>query len=237
MRWAASLLAALVCFSTVFAAGTPLRIVHAEQPRFPDALLLNDAIREGDVTLLITVDATGQLTDALVVRDTHEAFGTEALATIKLWRFEPARVDEQPVPTRTQVQLHFAAPLAVVDMSANSTINSLAAFAGSQKGTNERICLPSELDAPPHVLRSPAPRPQPVAAGAPARPATHAVIDFILDATGRPRMPVLISASDQLEGVRAAEALLQWQFDPPTRRGRPVAVRVRQEFIFPAKKT
>jgi hypothetical protein len=60
-------------------------------------------------------------------------------------------------------------------------------------------------------------------------------LEFIIDEKGTPRMPVLVSSTDIDFAVTAADALSHWRFTPPLRDGKPVAVRVRQEFVFSAE--
>ena len=71
----------------------------------------------------------------------------------------------------------------------------------------------------------------------PVAPASggKAVVDFIGDPQGAPRMPVVVSSTHELFGEAAVDALSRWRFQPPTRGGRPVAVRVTQEFVFPER--
>jgi hypothetical protein len=45
-------------------------------------------------------------------------------------------------------------------------------------------------------------------------------------------MPVVLEATRDGFAVEAVDALSQWRFVPPTKDGRPVAVQVRQQFIF-----
>lgn len=232
-RFVAALLFSVMLPDAATAADTAVRIIRTEEPRFPESLLLTEALKEGEASVLAEIDAEGHLADALVVRDTHREFGREALATVQRWRFEPARRDGRPIRARTEIRFHFAADRAVVGLNASSTVRELAAFTGSQLRFYERLCRAADLDRPPQPVKSVSPRRIAPTAGAPAVVARPTVIDFIIDETGRPRMPVLVSAPDDAHALSAADALLQWQFAPPTRRGEPTAVRVRQEFRFP----
>jgi hypothetical protein len=58
------------------------------------------------------------------------------------------------------------------------------------------------------------------------------LVDFYIDETGRPRM----AAADVEGNVEVTSACLQaieqWRFTPPTRRGRPVTIRACQRFDF-----
>ena len=57
-------------------------------------------------------------------------------------------------------------------------------------------------------------------------------VDFYIDETGRPRMPTVNGRGNELMAASAVEALEQWRFTPPMRKGDPVAVRASQWFDF-----
>jgi TonB family protein len=61
-----------------------------------------------------------------------------------------------------------------------------------------------------------------------ARP-THgnADLSFVIDETGAVRVPTVIAASDYAIGLAALDAIKEWKFTPPRRRGEPVLVEVR----------
>jgi outer membrane biosynthesis protein TonB len=42
----------------------------------------------------------------------------------------------------------------------------------------------------------------------------------------------VLKTTDETYAQAAVGALSQWRFEPPTRRGKPVAVRVQQKFVF-----
>jgi TonB family protein len=73
--------------------------------------------------------------------------------------------------------------------------------------------------------------------GAPVAPDSggKAVVDFLVDEQGTPRMPVVLSSTHELFGEAAVDAISRWRFQPPTCGGRPVVVRVSQEFVFPGR--
>ena len=208
----------------------PLKIKQTEDARFPDGLLLVP-ITHGESWVLITVDAEGHLLDALPTRYTHEAFANEAVRVLRRWQYEPAKVDGQPISVRIEVHFSFQATGAVISLDTVSAMQSYGAFAERPRYYS-RLCSADELDQQPIPLRTVAPVP-PAKRSATATADNRTVIEFIIDEKGATRMPVLVSASDPELADRAAEAIRQWQFAPPTRRGRPVAVRVQQAFLFP----
>lgn len=52
---------------------------------------------EGRLVLRVTVDATGQVSDAVVVTSVDPALDAAAIATVKTWRFRPALACGKPV--------------------------------------------------------------------------------------------------------------------------------------------
>ena len=226
-----ALMSFAVSSSAASAERSSLRIKQTTEARFPSGLLLVP-ITKGEAWVMITVDADGTLTDALATRYTHEAFAREAVRVIHAWKYEPARVDGEPVAVRVELHFSFEASGTVVSLDVTSALQSLTAFAQRPEYVNV-ICAPTELDRPPTAIKTVSPT-------LPERPVASkakndtTVLDFIIDEKGTPRMPVLVSTPDQEYANRAADALGQWQFTPPTRRGRPVAVRVQQAFVFPS---
>ncbi|MEO7597853.1 MAG: energy transducer TonB, partial [Opitutus sp.] len=202
---------------TLWAAeSTRLKIKQTVEARFPPGLLLVP-ITSGEVFVMITVDETGRLTDALPTRYTHESLATEAMRILPFWSYQPATVDGQPVPIRTELQLSFEASGTVVSMDGNATLKSLMSFANRPRYVR-RVCAPGELDRLPTPVRTVSPVSTANTSGSSGN--QTAIIDFIIDEKGTPRMPMLVSSPAPELGDRAASALTQWQFSPPTRRGR-----------------
>lgn len=205
-----------------------LEIHQTSAPRFPDALVSQN-ITAGEAWVMITVDENGELSDALPTRYTHRALADEAVYALRQWRYTAPRVDGRPVGVRTEVYFTFEATGAVISLDPNGTLRSLASFANRPTYV-DKLCPAAELDGVPTPVYTVSP-PVPAAANADQ---TRTLIDFIIDEHGRARMPVLIGTQHTQFAEHAANALAQWKFTPPTRRGEPVAVRVRQEFFVPA---
>ncbi|HYP16690.1 MAG TPA: TonB family protein [Opitutus sp.] len=210
---------------------SPLQIHQTTDARFPPNLVPL-AITRGEAWIMITVDREGRLSDAMAIRYTHRAFAHEALTALKKWRYEPARLNGEPIAVRTEVQFSFHAEGVVISLDSMLSLEQLASFDERPSYVTE-LCLPRELDRLPTPVRSVSPGHPGRAANAPI-PGGRAVIEFIIDQKGQPRMPVLVSSPHPQFSNEAAAALAQWLFTPPTREGRPVAVKVRQEFVFPS---
>jgi len=207
---------------------TPFKVEQTLSARFPASLLL-EAVTHGDVWVIVSIDEQGRLADALVTRYTHRALANEALHVVRHWRYTPALSEGRPVAACAELHFTFEASGAVISLDPLATLASLTAFVPRHNYV-AALCRASELDQPITPVRTVAPR----VAASPGAGGT-AVIEFIIDEQGRPRIPVLVSTSDRELSDQAAAALAQWQFTPPTRRGQPISVQARQEFVFPAR--
>lgn len=199
-----------------------LQIIQTEEAIYPGQLL-SLGITAGTASVLISVAPDGQLLDALVTRYSHPAFGREALRALRAWRYKVNAVpDRPPSAVCTEVNFSFEAAGAIVSLDVGSALQQIS---GGNPYAHSVLCSPRELDRPPAPTHTVAPI-------HPRSSSGRATLEFIIDENGRARMPILVSSPDLELGARAAEALTQWTFTPPTRKGRAVAVRVRQEFVF-----
>jgi TonB family protein len=96
----------------------------------------------------------------------------------------------------------------------------------------KRVCAPGELDHPLEVLQTVNP-PNPGLAENARQSSGSTLVDFYVDEKGQARMPVVMEATNPSYAQAAVNALNQWKFSSPTRGGKPIALRVQQEFIFP----
>lgn len=203
-----------------------LQIKQTEDAVFP-RLLVDQGINTGEVWVEISLDADGKLTDAIPNRYTARPLADEALRLLRKWSFLPVMVDGRAVSVCTTVHLTFHATGTIVvldpviDMNRKSTLPSVRSY-------EKAIYALSEVDSPPTVVR----QVPPLLPADSMSPGGAVVIEFIIDEQGHPRMPVLISAPNPELGNRAGDALMQWEFSRPTRNGKPVAVRVQQQFVF-----
>lgn len=223
---------AMFCTTGVSAAPTagltPFKIERTIEPRFPAGLLI-DAVTKGDAWVLVSVGSDGKLMDALATRYTHPAFAKEALFAIGKWRYDPAQLDGKAVTACAELHFHFEATGAVISMNPMATIASLTSFV-RQTNPILALCNADELDQPPKAVHTVVPASPPNAAAG-----GKVLIDFIIDETGQPRMQVLVHSTGEEFSHQAAAALAQWRFTPPTRRGQPISVPARQEFVFPPR--
>jgi TonB family protein len=207
----------------------PLRIVQTSQMSFPPALAA-EGVNEGEVRVVLNVDAAGRLVDYLVTGYTDRALADEWAFHVRDWSFEPARQRGVPVGTRGEVVFSFQARGLVVSLRPNDA----AAFSANgliSPTLTSLLCRPSELDEPVRALRIVEPQhPGSRETARSIRPTV--LVDFYIDPEGRPRMPVIVRATDESYASAAVDALLQWQFSSPARHGRSVIVRATQLFTF-----
>lgn len=83
----------------------PPALLEFVEADYPEAE--RQADREADVTLELTLDAAGLVTDAIVTVSAGEAFDAAALAAARRFRFSPAEVDGVPTAIRVQYVYRF----------------------------------------------------------------------------------------------------------------------------------
>lgn len=179
---------------------------------------------------MINVNAEGKLADYLVINYTERAFADEAVRALKAWRYEPAVVNGEPVGARMALEFNFQAQGNVVSTLPVQMYNNFVSSLFGQTVT-WRVCSPDDLDHPLRVIKTVRPK-YAGAAWKGGSPSGTVLLDFYVDSTGRPRMPVVVHATDPLFAAAATSALEKWRFTTPTCGGQPVAVRVEQEFVF-----
>jgi TonB family protein len=207
----------------------PLKIEQTWQPSFPhEAFVIG--FDSGEAHVVIAVDATGALTDWLVTGYVHRAFADEAVRAIKKWKYEPARLHGEPMPVVAKVDFRFDREgLTVVTQSLQENLDSRLRET-EKDHYSYRVHTLNELD---HL-------PTPVHTVEPVYPAEWAAkgivgvvsVEFYIDETGKVRMPGVANNALPLLANLAIDAVQQWQFEPVTCKGKPVLVRVSQDFSF-----
>lgn len=206
-----------------------VKVIQTTEMRFPASLLL-EGITHGAVRTVLEVDADGKLADFLITGYTHRELALELQRSLATFEFTPARQRGEPIRCRFEVLFSFEAHGAVLSLSPMSSMSAYLRDAITDPMLPQ-VARTTELDQPLAAVEQPSPR-HPGKALSPPVHDGRVQVDFYIDGDGRPRMPVVLRATREEFAVAAIEALLQWRFAPPTRAGRPVAVRVVQEFRF-----
>ncbi|MEQ1757888.1 MAG: TonB family protein [Vicinamibacterales bacterium] len=83
-------------------------IVRQDLPRWspPDRTI---ARMNFDGAVRVTIDATGKVTSASIVRPTHPSYDVQLLRTARDWSYRPATRNGQPIESEKTVEVHLAA--------------------------------------------------------------------------------------------------------------------------------
>lgn len=211
------------------ASSTPalVKITKQISPHYP-IRLLRRGVTEGEAVIKISLDQNGKLLDCLVERYTEPEFADLALDAIKQWEFKL----REPV----------GVVMGVIFQYRMNGVVAIERFAVDNVIAEERLrgdyayqpCPPKELDH----------RPKPIRVVSPDYPQAleqqgiegSVAIDFYIDEQGRTRLPAPLSQENSVLASLATAAMEQWQFEPPTRAGKPVLVHATQRFSFVARK-
>jgi len=209
-----------------------LEVVQSDNLVYPFSMTVS-GILAGEARLVISVDAAGQLNDVLVVGYTQPAFAEAAVAALKRWHYDPARVHGVAHSSRAQVYFTFKNGMGVMIQRMPGTLTSASISRKDEERYSYAACELRELDRipiPVHIV-------PPVAFKSDPHGAKRTVtVEFYIDEDGRVRMPAIgREEPDDDYAAAAVSAVEQWRFEPPLRKGRPVLVLARQDFTFVSK--
>lgn len=201
---------------------TAPRIRGMVRPIYPYAALSTG--REGHAVVHYLVTADGRIAEARVREASAPEFGRALLAAVEQFRYEPALKKGRP----TMAFLAFKQEFRRDERYQMVSVNDLDLLHREQKKPTTIVTL-RDLDRklrpvsqrPPHFPMSE----QPVQNA-------EATIEFLVDEDGRARLPRVVAATSEAFGEAAALGVASWRFDPPTRGGRPVVVRVQVPIGF-----
>jgi len=83
----------------------PARLVGSVQPTYPPTA--RSAQIQGSVVVEVQIDASGKVTGTNVMSG-PAALRAAAVSALMRWKFEPARLKDQPTASTTVVTLHFS---------------------------------------------------------------------------------------------------------------------------------
>jgi TonB family protein len=208
----------------------PLTVIRTAAVFFPPALA-SEHINQGEVSVVIWVDDTGRLLDWLLVGYTHPLFAKEVLDVLPRWKFIPSYVQGQPTFTRTELRFLFKNTETIRVVTGDTGLSEqLKEATANGRRLAARIYRPDELDQPLDAVVEISPRP-PDRLGASAR-AGSVVVDYLVDAEGKVRMPIIASSDDEAFTNSVLLAITEWRYAVPKHVGRPVITVVRQKFTF-----
>ena len=209
-----------------------VKINQTEEAAYPLSLV-NAGVKNGSASVAIAVDAAGRLTDYLVTAYTHPAFAASAVAALKKWTFEPALIHGFPRNSKSDLTFRFQVEGVVVVTMTTLEYEEMLHLKLAPGSTSYSACSLGELDRIP----TPTKIVNPVYPNELARSSRggHVMVGFYIDEQGHVRMPSVSRETNEANEELAAIAVMavsQWQFEPPTSRGRPVLVTAQQDFHF-----
>lgn len=205
-----------------------LKVVTTKMPAYP-VKLISEGILEGFAQVVIRVDETGELTDIYPSAYTHPEFGRLAEKYIKLWTFQPAKLNGEPLPVIKSIDFKFEDKRGVFSLlPMEAAIMKLKV--GPVDTGGKRIYGPQELDEKPIPLETETPLyPEEFKGQGVSGTAT---VVFYIDEVGKVRMPHVVENSEDIFGMTALLSVRKWKFKPPLVKGKPVTVLARQTFNF-----
>ena len=179
------------------------------------------APRAGPATasIAVTVAPDGRVTDAVGIEASDQAFIDAVLAVVPEWLFAPVADPADGAAPRGA-----ALPLSLERR--RQRVVAPRRRRGRVPGNGDTVAQIrtmrwSDMNPPPERL------PPEVDDAPPPRIRGMAEINFIIDETGRVRVPAIVEASDWDAALVALDAVQDWRFAPPKHEGQPVLVEVR----------
>ncbi len=204
-----------------------LRVDHYVEPIFPSQLY-NKSVTEGYVQAQVLVGADGQVVELFVSAFSRPEFAECAENALRHWTFHPAE-DPNALPQRFNLRINFRREgMIIVQGDFHETVNSFLRIADVSGEVT--LCKLRDLDATPEIVNLVVPTypealKQQKIEGA-------AAVSFYIDEKGQVRTPSVAGATRPEFAQAAFEAVRQWTFTPPLRKGQTTRVFAVQEFNF-----
>ncbi len=183
------------------------------QPVYPYERLL--AGEEARIEAEFTVDEQGHTREILLTPTPATDFAAAVRAAIEAAAFKPAQGGQGPMSVRLKLSQTFNVKARPAEYRLATQLQPGGAGLAGPAGLDRKL--------------------QPLWRGFPVYPqelktrelAGEAEVDFVIDRAGRVRLPRVLRATEDAFGWAAMTAVSQWVFEPPTKAGEPVDIRVR----------
>ncbi|HZF30960.1 MAG TPA: TonB family protein [Gammaproteobacteria bacterium] len=227
MAWVSAL--AAVVAAGAFAQPAGLSLIVYQEPK------VWRLASDGSAVVAFTVRASGSIDDAITLAATERRLGDAAVEAIKQWRFErdPALgTGRNAVPSavlrREIVEFVFRRDGGVTSMS---HLEGAKSWFPKDRTLDVRMLLPNELDTPLVRVQT-TESPEAAALRTALTVGGGATLSFVVDETGRVRVPAVVAAADPALGAAALAMLAGWRYEPPLHGGKPALVEQRDTFTF-----
>ncbi len=210
--------------------GESYRVEHYVEPTFPMSLT-NKNVPEGYAQVQILVAADGSLLETFISAYSREEFAESAERAVRAWRFRPA-ADPAALPQRFNLRIDFRREgMLIVQGDFQETVRNFLKFVDDLE---VGLCKLGELDATPEVVNLVVPVYPPELQK--QNVDGFAAVSFFIDEAGVVHVVSSADASRPEFAAAAIEAVKQWSFTPPLRKGSSTRVFAVQEFNFTATK-
>jgi TonB family protein len=192
-------------------------------PVYPYELLRDG--KEGSASIQYLIDHEGQVRAIKVIEASAPEFAQALAAAANSYLFEPALKKGAPCPSLIASTEKFK--LRGSDSFVHPDEHDALRV---EKKQPDRIVAASKLDTPlKPIVQRPGVFPCTVE---PEVQEGHAVVEFLVDETGRVRLPRIHKASSPAFGYSAVQAVYEWRFEPPKVRGKATWSRARVPVVF-----
>ncbi len=188
-----------------------------------------EPVKEGELHMVVDINEDGTVADYIITRAYHESMVKAVNRVVNEWTFYPATKDGEPIPIVIALIFDFSKRgTSLVEGNISeiylNSITHLHEDVVPVRKFTELDRLPEPLNIVRPVISRDIPEDQRTG---------EVVVSFFIDETGKVRIPII----EEYHGHRgladaAYNAILQWKFKPPTVKGDPVIVRVKQPFNF-----
>lgn len=202
---------------------TPPAARGTVRPVYPYALLL--ARVTGKSAVRYVVGSNGKVGQTLVSDASHSEFGRALQAALECFEFSPALKERKPVPAIEGFTQEFR-----LDPDLQIVSEEDLDLLKRERREGAKLGKHTNLDGVPRSISRRAPV-YPLSVDQQLNEG-QALIEFLIDETGKARLPRTVSASHEAFGYSAVQAVSQWLFEPPTVGGRPVELRMQVPFEF-----
>lgn len=211
-----------------------LQFKVVRQPQFPESLR-SQGYSNGRVQMQLELHFDGELRDWIVTYASHRDFADAIERVIEDWEFAPPKRKGKPVSLIIPVEVNFRASGDVVSFNATSGLNHMMSSKyGFSSFDAIKIADVDNLDQfpePTYVVHPKVPN-----SLIRKSDGSYGVFRFFIDTEGRVRLPHVDHVRGEEIDVRlleaAQDALEEWEFNPPTVKGRKVVVELKQPFLF-----
>lgn len=181
--------------------------------------------KKGHADVAYVVGSNGRVLHTKILEASEPEFGMALAAALDAWEFRPAKLNGEPTDAVIRRKLDFKPRMreSAIDEKTAALIKRIQAgkFAPVPVGELDGPIKPTYRVLPVYPTRLM----MDGVSGA-------AQIEVIVDKKGRAVLPRIVEASAPEFGWAAATAAQRWRFEPPTKDGKPVEVKVVIPFKF-----